>query len=385
MNKIAYIAPRFHPFKGGAEQNLKAMAEIASNKGFDTTVLTTNVKFNNEKLAKFDNLGNIKIIRFWALNESLYAGFYPELMPHLISHNYDVIHSTGFGFFWRDICLIIKKIISPRTKFICTPHGPFMAVANKTGLRGFVKRGGTLFLKIYLNWLFDSVIAVTDKQEDWLTSVYKISRDKIIVIPNGIYTDYIEGSVVDHSNSPVTTISYINRLEEYKGVQQVLKTLDMIKKNHPEIRFKFVIMGRSGNYTETLVRMTKDLNLVNEVEFKFSPTDEERDRVLKNESVINILPSRWEATGIALLEAMAKGNIPITTVQNEGHNILIEDGINGFYYDFEDINKLAEILKRLLSDSNLRMKMRRLSLEKSRKLTWESVGEKYLGLINQTY
>src|SRR5689334_14521066 len=132
--KIAYITPRFHPFKGGAEQNLLALASRVAKLGFDSTVLTTNAKFNNEKLQKEEFYKGLSIIRHCAPTESLYAGFYPQLLPHLLMYKYDIIHSSGIGFFWREFCLILKKLTTGRqTRFIVTPHGPFLAATSSTG------------------------------------------------------------------------------------------------------------------------------------------------------------------------------------------------------------------------------------------------------------
>ncbi|MEP7103961.1 MAG: glycosyltransferase family 4 protein [Candidatus Dojkabacteria bacterium] len=381
--KIAYITPRFHPFKGGAEQNVLALSTRVAKLGFDVSVLTTNVKFNKEKLGKEEFFKGLRIIRHWAPNEALYAGFYPQLLPHLLLTNYEIIHSSGIGFFWREFCLILKKLVSKQTKFIVTPHGPFMALGDKKGFRGFVRKLGNKLLRLYLNWLYDEVIAVNSKQFEWLESMYKFPRNKIKLIPNGIDENYIEKEIFEHKADDKVVITYMNRMEEYKGIQQVLKAIDKFQsKNNETNSFEFLIMGRPGGYTKTLQNMVRDLNLEKYVRFMFSPTDVQRDTVFYKESQINILPSRWEATGIILLEAMAKGNIIITTEQNEAGNILIKEGENGFVYDYDDIDKLAEGLLWLIKSPELRERMRKDSLEKVKQFTWEKVVKDYVDLLN---
>ncbi|MEO6728303.1 MAG: glycosyltransferase family 4 protein [Candidatus Dojkabacteria bacterium] len=381
--KIAYITPRFHPFKGGAEQNLLALSTRVAKLGFDSTVLTTNAKFNNEKLPKEEFYKGLRIIRHWAPTEALYAGFYPQLLPHLLMNKYDIIHSSGIGFFWREFCLILKKLTSKQTKFIVTPHGPFLAATSATGIRGFIRKTGNKILRLYVNWLYDEFIAVNPNQHVWMESLYNINPVKIINIPNGIDEDYIEQKIVEHKPDDKIVITYMNRMEEYKGIQQVLKAIDkLLDLPDSNKNFIFYIMGRPGGYTKTLENMVRDMQLESHTKFIFSPEDKERDEIFYKESQINILPSQWEATGITLLEAMAKGNIIITTEQNEAADILIQEGENGFVYGYDEIDKLVEGLSWLLKTPELRERMRKDSLEMSKKFTWESVVKIYVDLLN---
>lgn len=392
--KVAYITPRFHPFKGGAEQNIFALASRVAKLGHSVTILTTNVKFNKESLPKEEFYKGMEIVRNWAPTEALYAGFYPGLLIELFKDKYDVIHSAGIGFFWREFCLILRKVFSKKkTKFIVTPNGPFMALNDKGGLRGLVRSVGTAFLKIYINWLYDVFVAVNPKQNEWMINLYHINPSKIKLVPNGIDESYIEKNIVEHKPEDKVVITYINRMEEYKGIQQVLKALDRLlntqswQPNRPKSlvmklpEFAFYIMGRPGGFTTTLERMVKELNLREYVKFVLSPSDEERDKVFYNESQINILPSKWEATGIALLEAMAKGNVIVTTHQNEVADIIIHTGENGYVYDYPDIDKLTEILKELITNYDLRTKMRKKNIEMASQFTWESILPKYLEIL----
>lgn len=384
--KIAYLIPRFHPFKGGAENNIYSMAVRMAKEGHDVTVVTTNVKFRNEELPREESYNGIKILRQNAWNNALYLGFYPGLLPYLLKNDFDVIHSSGFGFIWREFCLVIKRIFSKKTKMINTPHGPFMAGdENVEGYKNRIKTVYTWILRIINPFLYDLVIAVNPKQHEWMTDEYKISKDKIIVIPNGIDEKYIEDEIVKHKKDDKIVITYLNRHEWYKGIQTVIQAMYHIydrKPNYlPKEGVEFYIMGRSGGYTSKLTQMVEKLGVEDHVKFIFSPTDEERDRIFKEESQINILPSNWEATGIALMEAMAKGNAIITTFQNECWDLLIKEGENGFVFKFNDVEKLTEILLKLIEDYKLRESMRKRNIEEAKKYTWEAIFPSYLEAV----
>lgn len=376
--KILYIVPRFYPFKAGAETNIEAMAERLVKEGNDITVFTTNVKFRNDKLPWNEEYKGIKIRRFWAINEALYAGFYPRLLPAILNNQFDIIHVSGFGFMWVEFCLIIKKIVSRKTKFINTPHGPFMAFAD-SGIRKYIKTSYTQILKVILPFIYDRVISVVPSQKEWMTKEYRIKEDAIVMIPNGIDEKYIEKILPKFDPNEKIVITYLNRMEWYKGIHDVLYAMSKLKKSELE-KIEFWIMGREGGYTKKLQEIIKDKNLESFTKFIFAPTDEERDQAYLK-SQIHILPSKWEATGIVLIEAMAKGNVIITTNQNQGKDILINEK-SGYSYDFGDVDKLTSILSELINDSKKREEMINNNHEFVKKFTWESVFPNYSKMVN---
>jgi glycosyltransferase involved in cell wall biosynthesis len=385
--KIAYVVPRFHPFRGGGEQNTYALASRMAKEGHDVTVITARVKYRNEELAYREEYEGIHIVRNWAINEWLYAGFYPGLLFYLLTNRFDVIHSSGIGFLWREFCLIIKKIVSPKTKFITTPHGPFMAAIEDEAsfIRKFSKTYYTKILKLFLNRLYDIFIKVTNNQDEWMVNEYGVDPKKIILIPNGIDKSYLEKKLHEHTPEDKVIITYLNRHEWYKGIQDVILAISKIRNSKFDSstgpNFEFWIMGRAGNYTQKLTEMIEELKLEDYVKFIFSPTDEERDRIYYEESQIHILPSRWEGTGIVLIEAMAKGNVIITTYQNQAWDMLIKEGESGYVFNFGDEDTLTKILKNLLSDYELRQKIRAHNLEFAKDFTWEAVFKDYESII----
>ncbi|GAB4284377.1 MAG: glycosyltransferase family 4 protein [Candidatus Dojkabacteria bacterium] len=377
--KILYIIPRFHPFKGGAERHFLALAERMIKEGHDVSVYTSKIQFQDESLKSFENYNGIKIYRLWALNKSLYAGINPALLPKLIFNKFDIIHVSGFGFVWTEFCLGIKKLFAWRTKFYNTPHGPFLAF-SKGGLRGLIKKVYTLYLRIFIFFVYDKIFAVVPSQKSWMRSEYGISLKKIIVVPNGIDEKYIMSRKPEVKEDDPIILTYLNRMEKYKGIHKVIEAINILKNDTDLSNFKFIIMGRPGGYTKKLLQMVDEYKLGNFVEFKISPSDEERDNVFLK-SQISILPSMWEATGIALIEAMAKGNVIITTLQNEAVDLIIKEGVSGFAYEYDDIITLSQILKKLIENFELRKKIILHNVEFAKNFTWEKSLESYVNLV----
>lgn len=376
--KILYIVPRFYPFKGGAESNIEALAVRAAADGNDVTVFTTNVKFRNENLPWTEEYKEIKIIRHWALNSWLYLGFYPKLFINVLKSDAEVIHVSGFGFMWIEFCLITKRIFDRKIKIINTPHGPFMAFSN-TGIRGVIKKLYTLILKVTLPFLYHKVIAVVESQKEWITSEYSIPNNRIVTIPNGINESYIEKNLPVYNKDEKVIVTYLNRMEWYKGIHTVLYAMNKLDKAVLK-KMEFWIMGKSGNYTQKLKEIIDKKNLNEFVKFIYTPTDEQRDEAFLK-SQINILPSKWEATGIALIEAMAKGNVIITTYENQAWDMLINEK-SGYVFNFGDEDELAKIFTEIVSNYEKRQEIIKNNVDFAKSFTWEQIYPLYKQLLN---
>jgi glycosyltransferase involved in cell wall biosynthesis len=386
--KLVYITPRFHPFKGGAEQNTYQLATRSAAAGYDVTVLTTDMAPDNNPLPKEEIHRGVKIVRLHRWNQQLNLGFYPALFWKLLKTNATVIHvGNGPGYMWQEICLIFKRIFSRKTKFIITPHGPFLAARGRSSLKNHMRNFARFLMETYCKiiWplLFDTVIQVNPKQAEWLRRDYNISARKLKLLPNGIDDRLIVPSKdsSDLAGQPVV-ITYVGRLMLYKGVQQVIKALAEVREqiNDKGKLFKFIAMGKAVDL-EKLENIRQHYKLEDVVEFIEDPTDNQRDTILYSRSQIHILPSQWEATGIVLLEAMAKGNAIITTTGNEAAELLIDEGENGYIYEYDSIEKLSTVLRVLIQDANLRQRMIDLNLKKVKDFTWESIYPTYESIL----
>lgn len=403
---IIYIMPRFHPFKGGAEQHVLSLAkrlasiqEISTSESlsllspdkqkgelkqndeyrFKVKVFTTDIKFNNETLEKFEIYKNIEIHRLHAWNRALIFGFYPALLIRLLLTRAHYIHLSGFGFIWRDFCVLLKKVFSPGTKILITPHGPFMPTRFNTYPVKTLKLPFIILVKLYVK-LYYRFFAVVESQKKWLTKDYGVNTKKIVVTPNGIDPDYIEHSLQNLHKAPLK-LSYVNRFEEYKGIHKVLEAMYLLKSKDSNFNIHFIIAGRKGDYYENVINLIQKYNLQNNTEIILSPTDVQRDEIYRN-SHFHILPSQYEATGITLLEAMAKGCGIITTYQNDAWDMLIKEDVSGYVYDFNDVKKLSEILLNLSKNTELVNKIRMNNLKFAVDFTWDKSFESYLEVLN---
>ena len=126
--KIGILTTYFYPFPGGVEVNILNLAKELS-KNHEIHIFTSDRKNNKIIEKKEEKLGNIFIHRSKTLFRfKYYIAFYPSLLKNLLKYDLDIIHVNSLGFLWHDFCILMKKLFSPKTKFVITPHGPFMTL-----------------------------------------------------------------------------------------------------------------------------------------------------------------------------------------------------------------------------------------------------------------
>ena len=372
---IGYVIPNFYPTQGGAENNCLELAQAMVRKGHCVTVLTANNHKNS--LPAKEEFAGIKILRHKRWNNQYYLGFYPGLFKSLFSNKFDLIHVHGFGFIWHDFCLWWRKLLLAGTKYLNTPHGPFMAHTFYTVPQKILKKLYTFAQRLFLNGLYQKIIAVNPEQSNWITK-YGIKKEKIIYLPNGIKEEYFvnitpKKSFEELGLSKKFMISSIGRYEKYKGMQDIISALPELIKTKKNL--KLILMGNPGAQLEFLQQQVKDLQLDKYVEILVTPDDELKKEILFL-SKIFIMASEWEAFGISTLEAMAMGNAVIST-RTEGGEFLVKDSENGYLYEFGDVQELTNLVLKLMQDSKLLNTIKSNNIEKARSFLWEKIADNY--------
>jgi glycosyltransferase involved in cell wall biosynthesis len=99
-------------------------------------------------------------------------------------------------------------------------------------------------------------------------------------------------------------------------------------------------------------------------------------------SDIFFFPSDTETFGNVTLEAMASG-LPAVVANATGSKSLVDHGENGFRAPVEKSDKFFTLIEKLIVDAELRKRMSKASLEKSKKYSWDSINGKLLGYYNE--
>jgi len=363
--KIGFLIEYFHPIKGGVENNCFYLARELAKK-HEVHVFTSDRR-DNEILKKEEVVDGIRIHRYKNLFRYKYYLTFTPGMLNILKYNLDILHVHSFGFLWHDFVVLFKRLFS-KTRMVNTPHGPFMALTKYSFFQNIFRNLG-IFLELFFNKLYDVVIQVNPNQSDWMIK-YGVFKNRIEYVPNGIPNEVFDKVSVNdfvkkYNLKNKFVISYLGRVQKYKGLDQVIKVLPKLDK-----KIVFLVMGKDVGDKKRLVNLAKKLSVNNRVVFLGEVSNENKLRAL-DVSEIFVLPSDWEAFGIVILEAMARNNCIIST-KTEGGNFLVKKE-NGFVYDFGDLNKLEESIKILFKDKKLREKIKENNLKKAKEFLWERV------------
>lgn len=230
-----------------------------------------------------------------------------------------------------------------------------------------------LFGEVLERYIFrkdiDLYVAVSDYTRNNLNRY--VDNSRTITVHNIVDFPSVE-------SEPYTkpTISCVARLVEYKRVNDLIKAVDIIKKEIPDIQCK--IIG-TGPEEEKLKELTKRLNLEENVEFLGFV--EEHDDVMKvvNSSDIFCLPSIVEGFGIVIIEAQSletpfvAARIP-PVVESSGEK-------GGLFYEPKNHEELASQILRILNDKDLFKRLQIEGLKNKDNYTKEVIGDK----LNKAY
>jgi len=281
-------------------------------------------------------------------------------MPFKLNHlrerlsEYDIIHLHGPVPTFSDIFLLAGLRGLGRTKpsLVYTHHAP--VVLTSPLLRPFL----SIYNHLQERWsnLADHIVASTPSYGQRLSRY--VPAEKLSVIPWGV--DFNRFYAPVEKKHPFT-VFYLGQIRPYKGLPVLLNAANQM----PDTRFW--VIG-DGHYAETCRQMASELELSN-VTFWGRLPDEEMLALIKSSHVIT-LPSvtRSEAFGIALLEGMAAGLVPVAS-HLPGVADLI--GNEGFTFPPGNANALTQILIRLRDDPSLRLHLAQLAQEKARLYPWE--------------
>lgn len=175
-------------------------------------------------------------------------------------------------------------------------------------------------------------------------------EQKVVVIPFGIDQHRWELVPPPPPGNPPRAL-FIGRLAEYKGVDFLLRALEMV----PDLRLDIVGSGPERNRLQTLAQA---LAVADRVKWWGEYPDEDLPRRMADADFL-VLPSVTtdEMFGMVLLEAMAAGRPVITTAVPSGVREVNEAGVTGLEVPIRDAGALAEAMRTLAEDPALRERM----------------------------
>lgn len=337
-----YLAPKGKPYFGGVDARTINLAKNLT-KNNDVHIITTFMD-ETERIEDYDG---VKIHRIGKKRRFAQRGdflqrlkFNSEVVSEISRLQPDIVDASGFVSYAGSY-KGAKKINVPA---VVTVHEVWQGewVQNMGLINGLA---GHFLEEHYLKYPFDGYIAVSNFTKEKLIEKIGIAKEKITVVYNGIDLDLYKSITVDEKYVNPTIVT-VCRLVAYKRVEDLIRALNILKPDFPDIRLKIIGIGSREKYLRNL---SKKLEIENNIDFLGKINDtREMIKILKKSHVF-ALPSIVEGFGMVMIEAMACGLsyvasdiLPIREATN--------GGIGGLLCKPENCEDLALKIKALLSN-----------------------------------
>lgn len=176
--------------------------------------------------------------------------------------------------------------------------------------------------------------------------VFKVKESKIKVLPNTVtnYRDSLNNSSVEKFK-----ILYVGRLHNSKGVDVLIKAIAELVNQNFDV---FLDIIGNGPEEKNLKELTNKLNISNQVSFLGGKNKIEVLNAFKK-SYCAVIPSRSEAFGYTVIEAMSVGTC-VVGANNTGIKEIIIHNQTGLLFETNNPHDLSLQIKTILLDERKR-------------------------------
>jgi len=264
------------------------------------------------------------------------------LYLHCLKKKYDVI--VSYGIFKTGLAGYVLKVFT-KTKLIVIVPGNYK--------KAFIYDSKILSFSNKLKFKMANII---------MPFILKYADHIYLLYPNQLdeYENVKDAKLsVFHDFTPIKSIRPSNESDKYilflgfpwylKGVDILIKAFNLISNEFPNYRLKIVGYCPDKSYFQKLAEGNNKIELCD-------PVFHDEAMKLMSRCTLFVLPSRTEAMGKVLLEAMASKK-PIIASNVDGIPYYIKHGFNGLLFESENVEDLAEKIKIILSNPDYAKKL----------------------------
>jgi len=164
-------------------------------------------------------------------------------------------------------------------------------------------------------------------------------------IPSTVYHEFVAAKLISHSEQTEKVVYFLGSPWHLKGVDILIKAFRSLEKDFPHHRLK--IVGHCPDQTP-FRKLAGDSTQID-----FAPgLPHAAAMEIMSRCEVFVLPSRTEAMGCVMLEAMAAGK-PVIASDVDGIPYYLHDRENGLLFPADDPAALAVKLREILSNAAL--------------------------------
>ena len=208
------------------------------------------------------------------------------------------------------------------------------------------------------------------------TNLDRIEKDTV-VISHGVEGSKYIRLENDHLS---LTLAFIGSVYKHKGVDLLPAILEKVLQSIPDV--KLLIIG-DGELKHKLKDEFNERDISEKVDF-MGVISHEKVRETLSKSDILLFPTRLEAFGLVIAEAMMEGAVPVVTLLPGITDATVENGKTGYLIQKDDVDGFSQKVITLGEDRKLLKSMSSKSkVVAEDKLSLEKISQRYDELIGK--
>lgn len=359
--KILMASDIYFPKIGGISEHIYNITLLLRKRGHEVKILTGG--YNKRKYPDYKDPEWVKRIgRMIPLiaNKSISSitispRISKKIKEFLEDEKFDIIHTHG--------------PIAPMIPMLTLKHSNSINFATFHSAHGD-SRGYRIFGK-YLRKYFEKIhglIAVSPAAKE---PMEKFFPGNYRIIPNGVDTNMFSPSVLPFEKfmDGKINILFVGRMEPRKGFKYLLKAFEILNEQFKNLRL--IAVGKGPLLKIYKSQIKKDLK--DKVVFEGEVKREDLPRYYASSHIFCSPAIGYESFGIVLLEAFSSGK-PVVASRIPGYSYVVDEGKDSLLFEPKNYVELAEKLKILIKNEELRKEMGERGREKVLKnYSWEKI------------
>ncbi len=240
----------------------------------------------------------------------------------------------------------------------------------------------------------DRLVAATSLDKAQMVELYGADPAKIEVIPLGVDLAMFRPIPRDEAMRAIgldlsrqrRLILFVGRMDPLKGLDDLLHAICKLTDLAPELTKDLCLAVIGGDVDENGAGQNAELECLDKLKREVGVDDliaylgsraQDTLPYYYSAADVCVVPSHYESFGLVALEAMACGT-PVIASRVGGLQTTVEDGVTGLLVPAGNADALAESLKLILLDHELRARLALNAREKAQSYTWRAVADRVL-------
>jgi len=379
--KVAHVAPYFLPVEGGLERHVYYISKELIKRGHKVDVFTSDIDRHGNRLPRHEVIDdiNVYLFRTW-FKLGDFGAFWPGFLKKL--KKYDIVHVHNY----RHPHSVLAAIYCKLKKIPCviTTHSPFHP-SNRKFLSKILINFYDIFLAKLVDPLYNAIITVN--VDEYKVFSRRFPRKTYLIPSAGIEERFLKKEAAQpKAPRKKLKILLIGRVHPSKGILEAVKIIDLAKEVVPNIELNIVGPVEDEIYYDKVKNYIQQNKLESYVKF-FGPIyDPTKKFELINKSDLLLVSSPYEAAGLVIIEALARGK-PVIARESPGPRTIRELCDCVFCIQlYNTVNEAVSLIKNFFINRKTIAKPEKC-LYCAKKFTWsvlsERIDEIYSVLFNK--